>query len=86
MRIDYGLGRGVSEDSNEQSDNTSILQMYNELKGKKTKNTGPDKPPYLSFMEYLNSTRGVVSEYRSNIEEEVKNLSMLYVLRSGTKL
>ena len=42
MRIDYGLGRGVSEDSNEQSDNTSILQMYNELKGKKTKNTGPD--------------------------------------------
>ena len=73
MRIDYGLGRGVSEDSNEQSDNTSILQMYNELKGKKTKNTGPDKPPYLSFMEYLNSTRGVVSEYRFNIEEEVKN-------------
>ena len=72
MRIDYGLGRGVEEDSSEVSDNTSILQMWSALKGDNTKGSGPDKPPYLSFMEYLNATKGQVSQYRFNVEEGVK--------------
>ena len=70
MRIDYGLGRGV--DGNQQTDNTSILNLWNEIKGKETKNTGPDKPPYLSFSEYLNATKGSISEYRFSLDVELK--------------
>jgi hypothetical protein len=67
MRIDYGSGKGVN--NNEKTDVTTMLDIFNELK--ETKKSGVNKPPYLSFSEYLTAMAGRVGDYEFDLKKEL---------------
>ena len=66
MRIDYGMGKGVN--NNEKTDVTTMVDIFNFIKGKEG---GANKPPYLSFSEYLTAMAGKVGDYQFDLEKEL---------------
>jgi hypothetical protein len=69
MRIDYGLGKGVN--NNEKTDVTTMVDIFKKIKEKSTKEGGANKPPYLSFSEYLTAMAGKVGDYEFELEKEL---------------
>jgi hypothetical protein len=66
MRIDYGMGKGVN--NNEKTDVTTMVDIFNFIKGKEG---DANKPPYLSFSEYLTAMAGKVGAYQFDLEKEL---------------
>jgi hypothetical protein len=62
MRIDYGVGL-------KETDVTKFNLLYNEIKGKE----GTNKPPYLTFAEYLTATAGKHSDYAFDLNKELES-------------
>ena len=70
MRIDYGLGKGVN--NNEKTDVTTMVDLFNEIKGNNFDiESGVGKPPYLSFSEYLTASAGKVGDYEFDLKKEL---------------
>ena len=66
MRIDYGMGKGVN--NNEKTDVTTMIDIFNSIKGKEG---DANKPPYLSFSEYLTAMAGKVGDYQFDLKKEL---------------
>ena len=78
MRIDYGMGKGVN--NNEKTDVTTMLDIFKKIKENNAgeMESGVNKPPYLSFSEYLTAMAGKVGDYQFDLEKELDSQKDTY--------